>query len=95
MCSHRNIHKYTWTSRDGTNHNHIDHMLIDRRSNSSILDVRSFRGADCDTDHYTVIVKFRERLAVSKQTAHKFDVDRFNLWNLNELEVRKQYKSNI
>ena len=23
---HRNIHKYTWTSLDGRNHNHIDHI---------------------------------------------------------------------
>jgi hypothetical protein len=34
-----------------------------------------------------VVAKVRERLAVSKQDAHKFDVERFNLRKLNELEV--------
>jgi hypothetical protein len=29
----------------------------------NVLDVRSFRAADCDTDHYLVVVKVRERLA--------------------------------
>jgi hypothetical protein len=52
MFSHRNIHKYTSTSPDGNTHNQIDHILIDRRRHSSVLDVRPFRAADCDTDHY-------------------------------------------
>ena len=55
----------------------------------SILDVRSFRGADCDTDHYLVVAKVRERLALSTQGAQKFDRERFNLRKPKELEVRK------
>ena len=50
--------------------NQIDHILIDRRRHSSIIDIQNFRGADCDTDHYLVVAKVRERLAVRKQAAH-------------------------
>jgi predicted lipase len=39
--------------------------------------------------------KVRERLAVSKQSAQKFEGERFNLRKLNELEVRKQYQIEI
>jgi hypothetical protein len=40
MLPHHNIHKFTWTSPDGKKHNQIDHILIDRRWHSSVLDVR-------------------------------------------------------
>jgi hypothetical protein len=66
---HRKVHKYTWTSPDGRTHNQIDHVLVDRRRQSSIPDVRSFRGADCDMDHYLVAANLRERLSVSKRVA--------------------------
>ena len=42
-----------------------------------------------------MVAKVRERLAVSKQAAQKFDGERFNLRKLNELEVRKQYQTEI
>jgi hypothetical protein len=41
--------------------------LIDRRQHSNVLDARSFREADVDTDRYLVVAEDRERLAVSKQ----------------------------
>jgi endonuclease/exonuclease/phosphatase family metal-dependent hydrolase len=55
MFPHRNTHEVTWTSPGGRTHNQIDHILIDRRRHSSILDIRSFRAADYDTGHYLVV----------------------------------------
>jgi hypothetical protein len=91
MFPHRNIHKYAWTSPDEKTNNQIDHFLVDRRRHSSVLDVRSFRAADCDTDHYLVVAKVRERLAVNKQRSQGFRMERFNLKKLNEVEGKKQY----
>jgi hypothetical protein len=84
------IHKYTWTSSDGKTHNQIDRILIYRRGHSSILDVQPFRGADCDSDHCVVVAEVRERLAVNKERAQKYDVEIFNLRKLSDPEVRKQ-----
>ena len=53
------------------------------------------KSRDCDTDHRLVVAYVRERLAVSKQAAQKFNGERFNLRKLNELEVGKRYQIEI
>jgi hypothetical protein len=88
MFPHSSIHKYNWTSPDGQTYNQIDHVMIDRRYHSSVLYVRSFIGADCDTDNYLVVVEVREKLAVSKWPINKMDMDRFNLKKSNEGEFK-------
>jgi hypothetical protein len=92
MFPHHNIHKMTRTSDRKT---HKNWPYFDRRQHSSILDVQSFRAADCDTDHYLVVAKFRERLAVSKQTTHRVHMEKFNLKKLNEVEGKEQYRVEI
>jgi len=42
-----------------------------------------------------VIAKVRERLAVGKQAAQRFDTQRFNLRKLNEPEVMEHYQIEI
>jgi hypothetical protein len=69
---HPNIHKYLLTSPYGNIYNQIDHIPIDRRRHSSVLDVQSFRAADCDLDYYLVVATIRERIAVNKQGSHKY-----------------------
>ena len=73
MFPHRNTHKCNWTSPDGQTHNQIDQLLIDRRRHSSIIDVRSIRGADFYNHHCLVVASDRERLAVRKQASQKSD----------------------
>jgi hypothetical protein len=69
----------------------MQHVLIDKRLHSKAVYVRSFREADCDIDHSLVVAELRERLSVSKQAAQKFDMDRFNLRNLNDVEIKEEY----
>jgi hypothetical protein len=92
MFPHYNFHKYTWTSPDGKIHNQIDHTLVDRRRQSNVLDARSFKAAECDSDHYLVVAKVKERVAaVNKQRSHRFHMERFSLKKLNEVDGKEQY----
>jgi hypothetical protein len=61
----------------------------------NVLDVRSSWAADCDSDHYLVVAKFRERLAVNKQRSHRFDMERVNLKKLNEVEGKVQFRVEV
>jgi hypothetical protein len=72
---------------DGKPHNEFDHILVDRRGHLSVLDVQSFRAADCDTDRYPVVAKVRERLAVKEQRLHRFHMEGFNFEKLKQ-EIR-------
>jgi hypothetical protein len=69
--------------------------LIERLCHSSALDIQSFRVADCDTDQHLVVANVRDRLEVSKQTAHRVHMERLNLNKLNEVQGKEQYRVEI
>ncbi|KAJ4450080.1 hypothetical protein ANN_01487 [Periplaneta americana] len=92
---YKDIHKYTWTSPDGLTHNQIDHILIDKRRHTSIVDIRTFRGADCNSDHYLVIGELRERLSVAKQVEQQVNITKFNNLKLKDEEAKQNYQVEI
>lgn len=61
------IHKGTSISSDGKTVNQIDHVIVNSRSYSSIVKVRSYRGADCNSDHYLTRAELRERIVEAKE----------------------------
>ena len=66
LFQHKNIHKYTWRSPCGKYLNQIDHFAINRKFKSSLLDVRTRRGADIGSDHQLVISTLRLKLKATK-----------------------------
>src|SRR5699024_5911508 len=48
----KDLHKGTWISPNGRVINQIDHVLVDGRHRGCVEHVRTFRGADCNSDHF-------------------------------------------
>ena len=64
LFQHKDIHKTTWFSANGTVKNQMDRLLISRQLKSAFLDTIECRGgADVNSDHYLVRTKIRLKLS--------------------------------
>jgi hypothetical protein len=79
---HKAIHKGTWMCPRTDVVNQIDHVIINKRHASSIMDVRSRRGPSCNSDHFLVKVTLRERLS----NALKNQGRKRKRWNIDKLK---------
>jgi hypothetical protein len=68
---------------------------VSKRHSSSIKDVRSCRGPNCDSDHYLIKTQVQEKLAniqnMAKITRKKWDTEKL----IKQPEVRQEYESKL
>jgi hypothetical protein len=63
---HKRVHLGTWTSPDGQTVNQIVHVLVNKTKRGMIQDVRTMRRPKCDSDHFMLKVKVKQRLITSQ-----------------------------
>lgn len=84
-----------WKFPDSRTHNQIDHLLINRRRSSCIQKLRTYKGADADTDHYLLYTKFNLRLSVKWKMTSRKTKERYNIETLENSDIIKKYAENI
>ncbi|XP_020806218.1 uncharacterized protein LOC110182509 [Drosophila serrata] len=91
---HLDIHKASWLSPDRLTRNQIDHVVIDARHASNVLDVRSCRGPNIDSDHYLVAAKIRTRLCVAK-VARRGLLRKLDIGKLQSQRTRDAFSTQV
>ena len=90
---HKKIHSGTWISPDHQTLNQIDHIMVSKRKMRLIHDVRLKRGHNCNSDHFLVQIKIKQKLiTVKNRQTQKYKWDR---WLLIQNKKINKYQKHL
>lgn len=90
----KEIHKGTWLLPGRNESNQIDHVLIEEKHSNLITNVRTYRGADSDSDHFLVGIKIKQWHRETKKQRYNFEI-KYNINDLQNTKIRMAYKAEI
>ncbi|XP_035663420.1 uncharacterized protein LOC118407108 [Branchiostoma floridae] len=89
LFPHKESHKVTWRSPDGSYENQIDHIAISRRWRGTLQDCRIKRSADVGSDHHLLMAACRVRLAACRKKVQK--TTKYNVERLKNPDMKQQF----
>ena len=92
---HKRIHKATRTSPDGRITNQIDHILVNNYRRNNILDIRTYRGENCDSDCMLVGVRIKQKISRYFGHQNKMYMEKWDVDKLCDKDIKLQYKQDL
>lgn len=101
---HKLIHKYTWIQNTRNLKSIIDYVIVRQGTTLKINDVRVYRGALCDSDHYVVKAKIyfpwhqsrmqttNNQTITTTDATEEITYSKFNLGSLSDESTRTLFK---
>ena len=83
---------WTWKSPADRTRNQIDYITINSRYRNSITNVKTYPGADCNSDHVPVVANFRVKL---KKLTPSRNESRYDFSKLTENDIRNAYNIEV
>ena len=90
----KDIHKGTWKIPGTNDSNQIDHILVSKRWATDIENVRTYRGANSYSEHFSVGARLKQRIALitrnRTENRERWKVDKFD-----ETDVERYYQQEV
>jgi len=87
----KDIYKQTRIAPNRVVKNQIDHVMIQNKRKGCIQNVRSYRGADADSDHYLVIARFTLRISEKRRTTKIKSSIKYSIEKLRDEQIHEYY----
>ena len=90
----KDIHKGTWIIPGTEDTNQTDHILVSKCWATDIENIRSYRGANSDLDHFLVGARFKQKIALITRNR----IENWKRWNMDKpdkTEVQCHYQQEI
>ena len=83
---------YTWKSPGDIIPNQIDYIMINNRHKNSVMNVKTYPGADAASDHNPVMMKIRVKLKRKLKSKYEEQYD----WNMpKDMQIREKYNIEV
>ena len=91
---HKHIYNGTWNDPAGSTVNQIEHVLINKRRATIVEDMKTMRGANCNSDHSLVRTIIRHKISHIYQKKQKYKL-RWDIHKLENKDKKNEHQEHI